>query len=100
MFYGGARIDYPAGTDTAIFAPDDSVTFLRLAPDYLRYDPEPQNARVWGVFTDRKRFPRPDSDAFDAAKLDARGLLPAWARFATSGPPNAVTTMPSTARGR
>lgn len=80
MFYGEARIKYPPGKDTAVIAPDDSITFISLSPDYLNYGPV-QSTRVWFVFEDRKRFPRYEG-GLNVEKLEAAGLLPSWARFA------------------
>lgn len=75
-YYGGKRIPYPPGMDTAVVTLDGSVSFLKLAPKYVRYG-EAQTLTE-GPFIARKRFPLLDKGV-DLESLRADGLLPAWA---------------------
>lgn len=85
---GGSQIDFPIEKDTAVIAPDGSITFIHLRPDYVNYGPA-QTLRLWRIFERRMQLPDVQHP-LNVGKLEAAGLLPSWARFASERPASAV----------
>lgn len=71
----GRRLVFPRGRNLAVVAPDGTVNFINVPPEYFIYDNYESFTQSWG-FTARKKKVR----GLNVEKMREDGLLPDWAR--------------------